>query len=220
MINTLTHCPSMALPPLGEPLGVTPAFPYIKSPPPSHLNSYLGVRPVCPLRAQYIFSKIGVYLMSKRQPLYGKIFAGHDEGEAMRFANLAALFGRFKMMDNCYRNIPFCYAISTIKGIFSRKRHKRNKFHLGLVVSSVYYLSTISIGSVHWSVDRNECNNSEQCVTCSDPTERNERNTPLGGVTLVTVVDLVPMAPFQSMGGTGIMTVLFSLPKNRGEIYG
>ena len=83
MINTLTHCPSMALPPLGEPLGVTPAFPYIKSPPPSHLNSYLGVRPVCPLRAQYIFSKIGVYLMSKRQPLYGKIFAGHDEGEAM-----------------------------------------------------------------------------------------------------------------------------------------
>ena len=85
----------------------------------------------------------------------------------MRFANLAALFGRFKMI-----------------------------------------------------IERNECNNSEQFVTCSDPTERNERNTPLGGVTFVTVVDLVPMAPFQSMGGTGVWTVLFSLPKNRGKIYG
>ena len=158
--------------------------------------------------------------MSKRQPLYGKIFAGHDEGEAMRFANLAALFGRFRIMDNCHRHIPFCDAISTIKGIFSRKRHKRNKFHLGLVVSSVYYLSTISIGSVNWSVDRHKRHNPSQCVTCDGQTYRHKRHTPLGGVTTVTLNYLVPMPPFQSMGGTGVWTVLFSLPKNRGKIYG
>ncbi len=32
---------------------------------------------------------------------------------------------------------------------------------------------------------RNERNACEQCVTCSGPSKRNERNTPLGGVTVV-----------------------------------
>ena len=138
----------------------------------------------------------------------------------MKFVSLTPLFGRFKIMSNCHRHIPFCHAVSTIKGIFNRKRYKRDKFHLGIVVSSVYYLSTISIGSVNWSVDRDTCDNPSLCVTCADHPKRDKRDTPLGGVTSVTVVNLVPMAPFQSMGVTGIMTVLFSLPKNRGEIYG
>lgn len=43
---------------------------------------------------------------------------------------------------------------------------------------------------------RNERNNCELFGTCSDPCERNERNTPLGGVTFVRRVEMVPMPPF------------------------
>jgi len=42
-------------------------------------------------------------------------------------------------------------------------------------------------------IERNERNTCELFVTCSDLSERNERNTPLGGVTIVRVVDMVPM---------------------------
>ena len=43
---------------------------------------------------------------------------------------------------------------------------------------------------------RNNRNNCEQFGTCSEPSERNERNTPLWGVTLVRMVDRVPMPPY------------------------
>lgn len=39
------------------------------------------------------------------------------------------------------------------------------------------------------------------CVTCADHSERHKRHTPLGGVTTVTVVGMVPMPPFLSAGG-------------------
>ena len=43
-------------------------------------------------------------------------------------------------------------------------------------------------------IERNNRNRCELCVTCSDQSSRNERNTPLGGVTVVTLVNgLVPM---------------------------
>jgi hypothetical protein len=50
-------------------------------------------------------------------------------------------------------------------------------------------------------IERNERNNCELFVTCSDPCERNERNTPLGGVTIVRGVGVVPMVAFLSEGG-------------------
>ena len=40
------------------------------------------------------------------------------------------------------------------------------------------------------------------CVTCADQHCRDERDTPLGGVTVVTLVDVVPMPPFRLAGGT------------------
>jgi hypothetical protein len=40
------------------------------------------------------------------------------------------------------------------------------------------------------------------CVTCADQHCRDERDTPLGGVTVVTLVDVVPMPPFP-FGGRG-----------------
>jgi hypothetical protein len=40
------------------------------------------------------------------------------------------------------------------------------------------------------------------CVTCADQHYRDERDTPLGGVTVVTLVDMVPMPSFYS-GGRG-----------------
>jgi hypothetical protein len=67
-------------------------------------------------------------------------------------------------------------------------------------------------------IERNERNDFELFVTCSDPSERNERNTPLGGVTIVRGFDLVPMAPFQSGGGTVDVSLSFSLPKKSGEV--
>lgn len=42
------------------------------------------------------------------------------------------------------------------------------------------------------------------CVTCADQHYRDERDTPLGGVTTVTLVDLVPMPPFQRVGETAV----------------
>lgn len=54
-------------------------------------------------------------------------------------------------------------------------------------------------------IERNERNNCELFVTCSDPCERNERNTPLGGVTIVRrvslMVDKVPMPQKELEGG-------------------
>lgn len=53
-------------------------------------------------------------------------------------------------------------------------------------------------------IERNERNNCELFGTCSDPCERNERNTPLGGVTVVRGVEMVPMPPFASgLGSAG-----------------
>lgn len=64
-------------------------------------------------------------------------------------------------------------------------------------------------------IERNERNKSEQCVTCSTPFLRNERNTPLGGVTVVRwggwLADLVPMPPFMNGGGTGGCSLAFAL---------
>jgi len=40
------------------------------------------------------------------------------------------------------------------------------------------------------------------CVTCADQHCRDERDTPLGGVTVVTLVEMVPMPLFLS-GGRG-----------------
>jgi hypothetical protein len=39
------------------------------------------------------------------------------------------------------------------------------------------------------------------CVTCADQHCRDERDTPLGGVTVVTLVDMVPMPLFSFVGG-------------------
>ncbi len=62
---------------------------------------------------------------------------------------------------------------------------------------------------------RNERNKQEQFVTCSHPSKRNERNTPLGGVTFVRwvgwMIDLVPMPPFVTGCGTGVGSYAFSL---------
>jgi hypothetical protein len=38
------------------------------------------------------------------------------------------------------------------------------------------------------------------CVTCADQYCRDERDTPLGGVTVVTLVDKVPMPSFWTGG--------------------
>ena len=59
---------------------------------------------------------------------------------------------------------------------------------------------------------------SSQCVTCDDQSYRHKRHTPLGGVTDVTLVDLVPMAPNETGVGTGGGTSSFSLPKKSGEV--
>ncbi len=45
-------------------------------------------------------------------------------------------------------------------------------------------------------IERNKRNNCEQFGMCSDPCKRNERNTPLGGVTVVRWFDMVPMPLF------------------------
>jgi len=47
----------------------------------------------------------------------------------------------------------------------------------------------VMFGGFKKMIERNERNNSELFGTCSDPCERNERNTPLGGVTVVRRVD-------------------------------
>ena len=60
-------------------------------------------------------------------------------------------------------------------------------------------------------IERNERNNCELFVTCSDPCERNERNTPLGGVTIVRGVGVVPMVAFLSEGGVAGGGYAFSL---------
>lgn len=69
-------------------------------------------------------------------------------------------------------------------------------------------------------IERNKRNTCERFVTCSDPSERNERNTPLGGVTIVRGVETVPMPPFDSGAVTVVSTLTFSLPKNRGGNHG
>jgi hypothetical protein len=55
-------------------------------------------------------------------------------------------------------------------------------------------------GGFKMMIERNQRNNCERFVTCSDPCKRNERNTPLGGVTVVRRVDVVPMPPC-ALGG-------------------
>jgi hypothetical protein len=55
------------------------------------------------------------------------------------------------------------------------------------------------------------------CVTCAGQHGRYKRYTPLGGVTNVTLTQMVPMPPFNSGCGTDDGTVCFSLPKKSGE---
>lgn len=60
------------------------------------------------------------------------------------------------------------------------------------------------------------------CVTCAGQFGRDERDTPLGGVTVVTLArmaaDLVPMARIWGRGARAERAVPFSLPKKiRGE---
>ena len=41
------------------------------------------------------------------------------------------------------------------------------------------------------------------CVTCAGQHCRDERDTPLGGVTIVTLVEVVPMPPLEKGQGVG-----------------
>jgi hypothetical protein len=64
-------------------------------------------------------------------------------------------------------------------------------------------------------IERNQRNSLEQCVTCSRPSERNERNTTLGSVTIVRGVSLiaylVPMPLFSLGGGVAGVGYAFAL---------
>jgi len=63
----------------------------------------------------------------------------------------------------------------------------------------------VMFGGFKMMIKRNGRNNCELFGTCSDPWERNERNTPLGGVTVVRGVDMVPMPPKElGVGGAGV----------------
>jgi len=68
--------------------------------------------------------------------------------------------------------------------------------------------------------NRHERHTPSQCVTCAGQSDRHQRHTPLGGVTIVTLAQMVPMPLFQSMGGTDNRTLSFSLPKIRGKDHG
>jgi len=70
------------------------------------------------------------------------------------------------------------------------------------------------------SLCRHTRHNPSLCVTCAGQTYRHKRHTPLEGVTTVTLTELVPMPPFQGMGGTDDGTLSFSLPKIRGKDHG
>ena len=74
----------------------------------------------------------------------------------------------------------------------------------------------VMFGGFKMMIERNERNTCERFVTCSDPSERNERNTPLGGVTIVRGGELVPMPLFDSGPVTVILTLALSLPKKNG----
>lgn len=50
------------------------------------------------------------------------------------------------------------------------------------------------------------------CVTCAGQHDRDERDTPLGGVTDVTLADLVPMPGVWERGSYAERAVPFSLP--------
>jgi hypothetical protein len=50
--------------------------------------------------------------------------------------------------------------------------------------------------------NRHQCHNPSLCVTCADHADRHQRHTPLEGVTIVTLVDKVPMPSFYC-GGRG-----------------
>lgn len=62
---------------------------------------------------------------------------------------------------------------------------------------------------------------SSLCVTCAGQNYRDERDTPLGGVTVVTLArvaaETVPMPGFSSWGGVAVVGVPVSLRKIRGE---
>lgn len=58
-------------------------------------------------------------------------------------------------------------------------------------------------GGFEMMIERNERNTCERFETCSDPSERNERNTPLEGVTIVRGFDLVPIHPI-IIGGRAV----------------
>jgi len=53
------------------------------------------------------------------------------------------------------------------------------------------------------------------CVTSADQSSRHQRHTPLGGVTIVTLValmiDLVPMPPFSFGGRVAVWGYAFAL---------
>jgi hypothetical protein len=52
------------------------------------------------------------------------------------------------------------------------------------------------------NLHRDMCDNRDMCVTCHVIPVRDKRDTPLGGVTTVTVTDMVPMVPDPFMGRT------------------
>lgn len=54
--------------------------------------------------------------------------------------------------------------------------------------------------------NRHERHTPSQCVTCAGQSDRHERHTPLGGVTIVTLAQMVPMPPFMIGGVTDSMT--------------
>jgi hypothetical protein len=49
-------------------------------------------------------------------------------------------------------------------------------------------------------IDSHQRHSLSQCVTCAGQPCRHQRHTPLGGVTIVTLFELVPMSPFPTMG--------------------
>jgi hypothetical protein len=57
------------------------------------------------------------------------------------------------------------------------------------------------------------------CVACADHSERHKRHTPLGGVTTVTVVDMVPMPLFLSAGGVAGGGYAFALCNLTAKVF-
>jgi hypothetical protein len=72
--------------------------------------------------------------------------------------------------------------------------------------------------------NRHQCHNPSLCVTCADHADRHQRHTPLEGVTIVTLVDKVPMPSFycggRGAGGDYAFALCGSLVKNEPTYQG